>query len=415
MNIYFSAEVDNIYFWGESVAFHLDKTITKTNRGLSFVVSCIYNDINELEEIANKLREKFDINDKPDNIKDMILFNTIEDDDIRTAFTCDSENANHSPKIYGIMGKRYPQMLHMELTSSCNFQCSHCYKNANYKGDNVALDWIKRNIYEKLKGYTKIIHLTGGEPTLHRNFEQIVDLFSSDYDLQLTTNGSRIISFSPELFKKFQAIDISLYGLTANEYLNNTGSRESFKLVRDGCIMLSEADVDFRVTLVLNNTNCYQMEDYVRYAIDLGAKKIGFALPSHGGKLLFDVPDKWHLTAETRRKIYRTFREVQNKYISKIAFTEWERSNYSEMWKHYPEDDSLRCGAGARDWWMSEKYKFRPCSFLPDEYMSLDYDTWYNYIINEQELDWSQARSALELLAANHSIDITDLCPIFRK
>ena len=76
------------------------------------------------------------------------------------------------------------------------------------------------------------------------------------------------------------------------------------------------------------------------------------------------------------------------------------------MWKNYPEDDSLRCGAGARDWWMSEKYNFRPCSFLPDEYMSLDYDTWYNYITNEQELDWNQARNALELFATNHSLDI---------
>ena len=145
--------------------------------------------------------------------------------------------------------------------------------------------------------------------------------------MQLTTNGSRIISFSTELFKKFQAIDISLYGLTADEYLNNTGSFEAFKLVRDGCIMLSEADIDFRVTLVLNNTNCCQMEDYVRYAIELGAKRIGFALPSNGGKLLFDVPDKWYLTAENKRRIYRTFRDVQNKSIGKITFTEWNRNN----------------------------------------------------------------------------------------
>ena len=138
-------------------------------------------------------------------------------------------------------------------------------------------------------------------------------MFGDDYDLQLTTNGSHINSFPAELFKKFQAIEISLYGLTADEYLSNTGCFGAFNQVRAGCIMLSEADVDFRVALVINNDNWCQMEDYVRYAICVGTKRIGFALPSIGGKLLLDASDKWHLTAETKKMIYRKFRDIQNK------------------------------------------------------------------------------------------------------
>ena len=415
MNIYFSKEIDKIYFFGDAVSFPLLKTITKVNRGLSFVVFCMCNGINDIEQIEIELVRKFNIKDREDNIRKMVLSNTIEDDDIKKAFTLDIEKSNHSLQVYGTMGKRYPQLLHMELTSTCNFQCGHCYKNATYSGEYVAFDWIKEKIYEKFKGSIQTIHLTGGEPTLHRDFDSIVNLFSSDYDLQLTTNGSRIRSFSEELFKKFKAIDISLYGLTSEDYLSNTGCFDAFCKVKDGCIMLSEADIDFRVTLVLNNENWNQMENYVQYAISVGAKRIGFALPSNGGKLLHGTSDRWHLTSETKRMIYREFRNVQSKYNDKIMFTEWERSKYSDMWKAYPENDSLRCGAGARDWWISEKYKFRPCSFLPDEYMSLDYDTWYGYIMNEQELDWSNARSALELFASNNNLDITDICPVFQK
>ena len=53
-------------------------------------------------------------------------------------------------------------------------------------------------------------------------------------------------------------------------------------------------------------------------------------------------------------------------------------------------------------------------SFSDGEMVVYDQETERIHM-NEQELDWSQARSSLELFAVNHSLDITDLCPIFRK
>ena len=157
------------------------------------------------------------------------------------------------------------------------------------------------------------------------------------------------------------------------------------------------------------------MEDYVRYAIDVGAESIGFALPMQSGKLLTSTTDKWFLTDEIRKKIYRNFRYIRKVYNEKINILDWSRSNYSEMWKTTTKDDSLRCGAGKNTWWMSEKFTFRPCAFLPNEYMNLDYDTWFNYITNKKVINWSKARGTLELFANEHNLDIIDLCSIFRK
>lgn len=84
------------------------------------------------------------------------------------------------------------------------------------------------------------------------------------------------------------------------------------------------------------------------------------------------------------------------------------------MWKMSPMDDSLRCGAGKHTWWMSEKFTFRPCAFLPDEYVNLDYNTWKDYIANNYKIDWKKAENALELFAADNNLEITDLCTIFR-
>lgn len=414
MNLYLSKKIIKIQFFGNTVSFSLAYPVVKVNRGLAFVVFCICNGINEIEKIAYELSDTFNLNNTVDEIKKIILNNTIEDESIKNAFTFDIEKANLSPKVYGAVNKRYPEILHIEITGSCNFECSHCYKNAVYNGKYIDIDWLKEKIDERFNGFISAIHLTGGEPMLHKDFSKIVDLFSNGYNLQLTTNGSRIFSYPLELFKKFEAIDISLYGLNDSEYLLNTGTK-AFEQVTVGCKLLSKANIDFRVTLVINNDNWRQMEDYVQYAINVGAKRIGFALPTNGGKLLLNTPDKWYISGDTKKKIYREFRALQKKYENNIAFSEWHRTKYSDMWKSYPPNDSLRCGAGTKEWWISEKYTFRPCSFLPEQYINMDYDQWYSYINGDEEVNWSKARKALELFASQNNREITDFCSIFQR
>ena len=157
------------------------------------------------------------------------------------------------------------------------------------------------------------------------------------------------------------------------------------------------------------------MEEYVKYAINFGAESISFSLPVQSGRL-FDVSDmKWSLSKTEKQNIYRILRNLQDTYKDKIYIKEWYRTNYSDMWKYYPSDDSLRCGAGKVDWWMSEQFHFRPCSFLPYQYMNLDYETWYRYIINEEEINWTTAKESLERFAADNNCSITDICSIFRR
>ena len=62
--------------------------------------------------------------------------------------------------------------------------------------------------------------------------------------------------------KKFEAIDISLYGLSEEEYRINTGNANSFGLINEGFTKLKEADIDFRVTLVINNNKGHQLSSF---------------------------------------------------------------------------------------------------------------------------------------------------------
>lgn len=414
MNIYFSNQIKSLYFFDTCVTFPFEIPIMKSSAGFSYVISCMCNGINNMDRIVYQLIDKFNVKDSFQAVKEMILSNTIDENSIKKAFTLDVNEANLSPKVNGMWGQKYPQILHIELTNTCNYMCDQCYKNAQQRGTYVEYDSLKERIYDELKGIVPVIHFTGGEPTIHENFQEIVELFHEDYALQLTTNGSKIVSYPIDVFKKFEAIDISLYGLSAEEYRINTGNANSFYLVKDGCQKLKESNINFRVTVVINNENWSQMEDYVQYAIEVGAESIGLALPMQSGKLLTSDTDKWSLSQDTKKLIYRKYRDIQKEYGGKIQILNWNRSNYSEMWKMSSVDDSLRCGAGKHTWWMSEKFTFRPCAFLPDEYVNLDYNTWRDYITNNYEIDWKKAKNTLELFASDNNLDITDLCTIFK-
>ena len=231
----------------------------------------------------------------------------------------DVNEANLSPKINGDFDRKYPSILHVELTGTCNFFCSHCYKNATVIGRFIDYEELKEKIYQKLKGTVPVIHFTGGEPTLHKKFGEIVNLFSNGFQLQLTTNGSQICSYPIEVFKHFQAIDVSLYGLSANEYKINTGNAGSYEHVKKSIKMLSSSNIDFGTTLVINNDNWNQMEEYVKYAIDMGATNIAFALPSRSGRLLTTFSDKWDLEKKLGKKfienieIFKLFMVIKSK------------------------------------------------------------------------------------------------------
>jgi GTP 3',8-cyclase len=118
------------------------------------------------------------------------------------------------------------QYLRLSITELCNFQCQYClpYGYQPKKGHNFLslseIDYVVATFTEL--GVSKI-RLTGGEPTLRRDFVDILSLissYSSVKELAITTNGSRLLknihhwhqaglnainisidSFSPHLFK----------------------------------------------------------------------------------------------------------------------------------------------------------------------------------------------------------------------
>ena len=88
-----------------------------------------------------------------------------------------------------------PVSVNMDLTSACNFRCPHCVDSGIINtGESLDLDTIKQSIDTlQEKGLLSVILIGGGEPTVHKDFEEIVRFIRGrNIQVGIATNGSRL-------------------------------------------------------------------------------------------------------------------------------------------------------------------------------------------------------------------------------
>jgi wyosine [tRNA(Phe)-imidazoG37] synthetase (radical SAM superfamily) len=88
-----------------------------------------------------------------------------------------------------------PISINLDLTSACNFSCPFCVDSKLINtGKSLTLGEIKKTIDTlHSQGLLSVILVGGGEPTLHKDFEEIVRYIKSKrLQVGVVTNGSRL-------------------------------------------------------------------------------------------------------------------------------------------------------------------------------------------------------------------------------
>ena len=133
--------------------------------------------------------------------------------------------------------------LRISVTDRCNFRCTYCMPKEVFGKDYQFLERSALLTFEEItrlaRAFTRHgvekIRLTGGEPLIRRNIEQLIAMLAEipGLDLTLTTNGSSLV-------KKAQALkDAGLQRITV--------SLDSL----DDTVFMGMNDVDFPVAKVL--------------------------------------------------------------------------------------------------------------------------------------------------------------------
>lgn len=132
--------------------------------------------------------------------------------------------------------------LRISVTDRCNFRCTYCMPKEIFGDDYVFLPREELLTFEEMERLAKIfesfgvkkIRLTGGEPLMRRNIDELVKkLLSMDNikDVGLTTNGVLLKQYGQKLKDAgLTRLNISLDALDENLFgnLNGRGIKPSF-------------------------------------------------------------------------------------------------------------------------------------------------------------------------------------------
>lgn len=249
-----------------------------------------------------------------------------------------------------------------ELTQRCNFSCEMCYvHDCKQKTDPLsAEDWLNLAAQAKDAG-TVFLLLTGGEPLIRDDFEEIYKaLAKMGFLISINTNGSLIEKYS-KLFNEFPPtrINISLYGADNSAY-RELCSNEAFDRVMSSVKKMKEFGISVRFNTIFTPKN---ISDYKKIA-DI-SKEMGIPLKP----TTYTYPS---VRLGSENKDSRFSPETAAEYISLIDEYRFEKEFYLERAKKLlllpkgPDENKVRCRAGRASFWITADGIMRPCGMMPE-------------------------------------------------
>lgn len=249
-----------------------------------------------------------------------------------------------------------------ELTQRCNFGCEMCYvHDCAQKTDPLSADeWLSLAQQAKDAG-TVFLLLTGGEPLLRDDFEQIyTSLAKMGFLISINTNGSLLEKYT-KLFDELPPvrINISLYGADNSTY-SCLCRNDAFDKVLSSVKQMKKLGVSMRFNTIFTpeNISCYKKivdiskdlciplkpTTYAYPPVRLGLKKDDsrFA-PEAAAEYIFNI-DKYRFESEF-------FAERVNKLLALPAG---------------PAENKVRCRAGRASFWITADGIMRPCGMMPE-------------------------------------------------
>jgi MoaA/NifB/PqqE/SkfB family radical SAM enzyme len=161
--------------------------------------------------------------------------------------------------------------IFMFLTRSCNLACSHCYVSAEprLKG-HMSLDVFRRIVESFSAQGINDFRLTGGEPTIHPNFKEMLEILTSkSITPRLITNGICLMQMrSPEtVLNKVSRCWISSYGINLQQH-RVIGGERSLPLteIMDFAGRQTKAGYWVGVSALLTETSLDALKDFVELA-----------------------------------------------------------------------------------------------------------------------------------------------------
>lgn len=175
------------------------------------------------------------------------------------------------------------ETLFIELTTACNLKCIHCgYKNIS--SHNIDKKYIYEAIKQlECKGLQNVM-LTGGEPTLHPDFLEILSVCkANNLRTKVATNGTRYeiirVAFERNLLDE---VVISADAISRETFLSIRHADALRAIYRN--ITLSEHYNKFiSLSFLIQKNNYKELPDFLEHTVDLNINRVSLLVPHYNG------------------------------------------------------------------------------------------------------------------------------------
>jgi len=268
--------------------------------------------------------------------------------------------------------------LDMEITERCNNNCIHCCINLpendqRAKNRELSLDEIKTILEEAAFLGCLSMRLTGGEPLLREDFEDMY-LFARRLGLKvlLFTNATLITPHLAEIFARvppLKKIEITIYGMHKTSYEAVSRTPGSFEAAWNGVNLLREKEVSFAVKYALLPHNRDDMEEFETWTSTLPWTEKSLLY-----SIFFDL--RCRRNSVKKNSLIKSLRctpeEGLKFLIRKRLKCEKDMKEFCSKFMYPPGEKLFSCGAGVGSGCVDAYGFFSPCLML--KYPDTTYD-----------------------------------------
>jgi MoaA/NifB/PqqE/SkfB family radical SAM enzyme len=195
-----------------------------------------------------------------------------------------------------------PEVLHIDLTNWCNFDCIACWCRSPLLGDKAMPEEERRLILPletvqgvfddiaEMGGLRQVKLVGGGEPFMHPDILKIVEYIKKidrNIEIDINTNFSLVNEKTVERMLELgvDSLTMSIWAGSPQAYtaVHPNQKSQTFERIRQVMAFMSQRKKELHtdrprmvIHNVIMNRNCGDVENMLRFALDVGANDIQF-------------------------------------------------------------------------------------------------------------------------------------------
>lgn len=263
--------------------------------------------------------------------------------------------AEHFSSI-GEVTERRLYSVTLAVTNRCNYNCRHCY-NAGRSQRDMPLSVLK-DIAGQLQEFGAVqITLTGGEPLLRADLEEIAAAFDESTCLTLNTTGDRL---TPQRARTLRdagifSIGVSIDSTDADEHDRMRGKEGAFRTAVESLRLIAQHG-SYPYVIAVATHDFLQADRFgafMRFAGQIGAMEVHLLEPCAIGKL---AGDKNAVLAPADKQLIL-------KYQKEVA--QDDSLPILSCFRYLESPQAFGCGAGISHLYIDGSGEVCPCNFVP--------------------------------------------------